>query len=257
MPPNFSLLHLGAFGGVGRRLPSLLPSLLPPSTLVDYCAVDLPPLPPGDGAVDPPEGMCYSYVCLGEVAAPAPGNPALHPEVVEMVGSVVRDASLDLILSTAGHWEPGSFASPEDPLSPEKLAKSYSALHASCVEPAVACLSLAGRFLKPSGCIVLTGAAAAVPPFAAGGCAGMLSYGLAKRATMNVAELAATEYPTIIFHPNTVDTAANREAMPEADFGEWNDVEMMLGGVVKKVLEGETGAFEVVTEGGVTKLVKM
>lgn len=89
--------------------------------------------------------------------------------------------------------------------------------------------SIASKFLKPGGILVLTGAKAALGPTP-----GMIGYGLAKAAihhlTKSLAEndggLPAGAQALSIL-PVTLDTPMNRKWMPKADTSTWTPLEFI------------------------------
>jgi len=251
----YNILHLGGFGAVGRRLPRLLPSLLPSHSSISVTCLDCPPIPP-DG-FDVPHSIEYNYI---QLPPRDPNNSVLQERTLVHISSEIEPNSLDLIISTSGHWMPGNLPTPQS--SNEEVmafADSYASLHASCVEPTVAALTLAGKYLKPTGSLVLTGAQAAVSPVTNDTCGGMLTYGFVKSFTNTLAQYAATncDFTTIVYHPTTIDTEANRNAMPDADHETWNNVDEMVSKVIEKALKNEGGEYTVRTEGGKTDLVKL
>mmetsp|Transcript_5848 Transcript_5848/g.7373 ORF Transcript_5848/g.7373 Transcript_5848/m.7373 type:complete len:229 (-) Transcript_5848:64-750(-) len=84
--------------------------------------------------------------------------------------------------------------------------------------------SIASKYLKSNGLLTLTGANSAFdqgPSFAIG-------YGMSKAATHSLAmsiranpALLPSGSRVICILPDTIDTPANREAMPDADFSTW------------------------------------
>ncbi|TFJ80497.1 hypothetical protein NSK_008238 [Nannochloropsis salina CCMP1776] len=84
---------------------------------------------------------------------------------------------------------------------------------------------------KSGGLMVLTGAGAAIDPKA---CVSMVGYGLSKSATHFLTRTVAAD-PEVVragltalsILPTTIDTPANRMAMPDADFGEWTRPEII------------------------------
>lgn len=80
---------------------------------------------------------------------------------------------------------------------------------------------------------VLTGASAALDPRA---CTGMLGYGMSKAATHFLVQSLAAQFEeeagrgstVLAVLPTTLDTPANRAAMPGADFAGWTKVYAML-----------------------------
>jgi NAD(P)-dependent dehydrogenase (short-subunit alcohol dehydrogenase family) len=78
------------------------------------------------------------------------------------------------------------------------------------------------------GLVVLTGAGAALDPSM---CTGMVGYGVSKSATHFLVKAMAVDpglrkggVTALSLLPSTIDTSANRKAMPDADFGEWTKV---------------------------------
>jgi hypothetical protein len=248
----FNVLHLGGFGAVGKRLPAVLHKMLPTSTAITVTCIDRPLVPPTD--IDVPHAIEYNYIQLHERGTE---NNVLTEFTLNGIDNAgIQPKSLDLIISTSGHWMPGNLPTGD---STDKdviaFAESYASLHASCVEPAVAAVTLAGKYLKPTGTLVLTGAAAAIDPVTDATCGGMLTYGFNKAFTNTLAEYASTQFNTVIFHPTTINTEANRDAMPDADHSSWNDVDQMMEAVLQKAVDQQGGKFKVETKDGKTGLV--
>ena len=99
-------------------------------------------------------------------------------------------------------------------------------MYRQSVETSIISARLAAEFLNPEGggLLVLTGALAALK-----GTPGMIGYGLAKSAVINLVSslaacpesgLPAKSVVTAIL-PITLDTPANRSAMPKADLSAW------------------------------------
>jgi len=89
--------------------------------------------------------------------------------------------------------------------------------------------SIASKFLKPGGILVLTGAKAALGPTP-----GMIGYGLAKSAIHHLTKSLADEnggLPTgaqaFSILPVTLDTPMNRKWMPKADTSTWTPLEFV------------------------------
>jgi len=89
--------------------------------------------------------------------------------------------------------------------------------------------SIASKFLKPGGILVLTGAKAALGPTP-----GMIGYGLAKAAIHHLTKSLADEnggLPTgaqaLSILPVTLDTPMNRKWMPKADTSTWTPLEFV------------------------------
>ena len=109
---------------------------------------------------------------------------------------------------------------------------------------------LATHYLNENGIVVLTGAAAAFKDVTPGN----LAYGLAKTAVHSLALNLSTgeslppniTVSTIL--PEVIDTPANRESMPNADFSTWCDP-LAIAGLIKMWADGkntpENGSFAV------------
>ena len=96
---------------------------------------------------------------------------------------------------------------------------------------AVFAAGLASRYLPPSGTLVLTGASASLSPSS---CSDFMpGYGLSKMGVTNLAAMLReeVEFKVVVVHPGTIDTKANRDAMPDANFDEWNSTEGIARGV--------------------------
>ena len=101
---------------------------------------------------------------------------------------------------------------------------------------------MAYTLLKPDGLLALTGAAAALGPTP-----GMIGYGMAKAATHFAAQSAAVpkadggladEAHVMVVAPNVIDSAANRSAMPDADFDSWTPPEVIADFILQRAAGG-------------------
>ncbi|KAJ2852587.1 hypothetical protein IWW36_000216 [Coemansia brasiliensis] len=145
-------------------------------------------------------------------------QPLVHQgtKVTEDVGALLDGAKADALVCVAGGWQGGNAAS-KNFLRNADLSLKQS-VHTSLIAA-----NIAARHLKPSGLLVLTGAVAA----AQGGTPGMIGYGMAKAAVHHmVASLAmdgsGIDSPRVVgVLPVTLDTPANRSAMPNADHSSW------------------------------------
>ncbi|KAJ2455313.1 hypothetical protein EV183_000849 [Coemansia sp. RSA 2336] len=137
-------------------------------------------------------------------------------KVTEDVGDLLNGTKADALVCVAGGWQGGNAAS-KNFLSNADLSLKQS-VHTSLIAA-----NIAARHLKPSGLLVLTGAL----PAAQGGTPGMIGYGMAKAAVHHmVASLAmggsGIDSPRVVgVLPVTLDTPANRSAMPNADHTSW------------------------------------
>lgn len=134
---------------------------------------------------------------------------------------------------TAGAWRGGhAFHEPE-------AAADYRAVMDANLETAQVALRalLPGMVARQSGSVVLIGSRSGVRPFSAPGDA---AYAAAKAALTALTQTIAAE---VLAHgvrvnmvmPSTIDTAANRKAMPGADTSRWVSTES-LGDVVEFLL---------------------
>lgn len=91
------------------------------------------------------------------------------------------------------------------------------------VKSAFTAATLSADFLKPKGLLVLTGSDAAMR----GGTGFGIGYGMSKAATHHLAksiqnhEEMPADARTVCIMPTTLDTVANRSAMPDGDFDTW------------------------------------
>jgi NAD(P)-dependent dehydrogenase (short-subunit alcohol dehydrogenase family) len=113
-------------------------------------------------------------------------------------------AAFDAVICTAGAWEGGSIIS-------EKLGESLDRMIKANLNPSVLAGRMATQRIRDGGCLVFTIAGAAVMPFP-----GMISYGLAKNAVAQ-----DKRYRIVGLLPDTLDTPANRKAMPNVPTDRW------------------------------------
>lgn len=138
---------------------------------------------------------------------------------------------------TAGAWRGGhAFHEPA-------AAADYRAVMDANLETAQVALRalLPGMVARRAGSVVLIGSRSGVRPFSAPGDA---AYAAAKAALTALTQTIAAE---VLAHgvrvnmvmPSTIDTAANRKAMPEADTSRWVSTES-LGDVVEFLLSARS-----------------
>eukprot|EP01096_Ripella_sp_DP13-Kostka_P011775 TRINITY_DN4815_c0_g1_i1.p1 TRINITY_DN4815_c0_g1~~TRINITY_DN4815_c0_g1_i1.p1 ORF type:complete len:246 (+),score=113.93 TRINITY_DN4815_c0_g1_i1:42-740(+) len=127
---------------------------------------------------------------------------------------------LDAVVCVAGGWV-------GEDIKSKSIFKNVDKMHKFNVESSIACSHIAAHFLKPEGLLVLTGASAALNPTP-----GMIAYGITKAATHHlVKSLAAPgsglpeNSAVLAILPACLDTATNREAMPNANFDDWTPLE--------------------------------
>lgn len=107
-----------------------------------------------------------------------------------------------------------------------ELLASVEKLHQMNVQTALATAHIAAKFLKDGGLVVFTGANAA-----RSATSGMIGYGISKAATHQLAQSLNQELNSNGAHatvltilPITLDTPANRQAMPDGKFSTWTSV---------------------------------
>lgn len=136
----------------------------------------------------------------------------------------------------AGAWTGGT------PLHEERGDDVYRAMLASNLDTARQSLHalLPGMVAREAGSVVLVGSRVALRPELG---AGASAYTAAKAALLALAQAVAAE---VLPHrvrvnavlPSTIDTPANRSAMPDADFTRWVSVDS-LAGVIAFLLSDE------------------
>jgi NAD(P)-dependent dehydrogenase (short-subunit alcohol dehydrogenase family) len=153
--------------------------------------------------------------CVGEVLAPD------HPQGwTELLGRVApRTGAVTGAALVAGGWAGGT------PVRAEANEETLRAMLQRNVESAHAALRalLPGMVARRAGSVVVVGSRAVERPWTSAGAA---AYGASKAAVVALAQAAAQE---VLEHgvrinavlPSTLDTPANRAAMPDADPARW------------------------------------
>lgn len=144
-------------------------------------------------------------------------SQALLAHLQEILGN----EKLDAVVNVAGGFAMGSAA------EPEVVARTRAMVESSLYTSVLAARAAAVH-LRPGGLLVLPGACAALGPTG-----WSLPYGAAKAAVhhlvRSLADAESAGMPagakTIGLAPQTLDTAQNREAMPDADRGSWATLE--------------------------------
>ena len=134
---------------------------------------------------------------------------------------------------TAGAWRGGH------PFAGSEAANDFRAVLDANLESANVVLRalLPGMVQRKKGSIVLIGSRAGVRPYAA---AGDAAYAAAKAALLALAQAIAAEVlaegvRVNVVLPSTIDTEANRKAMPQADHARWVTTDS-LGDVIAFLL---------------------
>ncbi|CAF0814985.1 unnamed protein product [Adineta ricciae] len=140
--------------------------------------------------------------------------------IKEKLQSSLNGEPVEAILNVAGGWAGGN-AGDKD------FIKNSDLMFKQSVHSSLIAASLASTFLKESGLLVLTGAAAALDATP-----GMIGYGAAKAATIHIGRsLAASDSgmpkssSVLTIAPITLDTPMNRKWMPKADTSTWTPLE--------------------------------
>ncbi|KRX37792.1 Protein PTCD3 -like protein, mitochondrial [Trichinella murrelli] len=183
-------------------------------------------------------------------------------EVVRKVTDAIANEKVDAILCLAGGWTGGSAKKKE--LFFKDFFLSCQQMWKQSVWTSVISCRLGSLFLKTKGLLVFTGAAAALQPTPT-----MMAYGMAKVAVQQLARSAGCpagglpeESTCLAILPVTLDTPANRKAMPKADTSSWTQlsyiVDMISGWISDYGSRPKSGSLiKLTTVNGNTKLVKL
>jgi len=143
-------------------------------------------------------------------------------QIFKELDSVLGSEKLDAVICVAGGWAGGSSSSND-------FVKNTDLMLKQSVWSSILASSIASKFLKPGGILVLTGAKAALGPTP-----GMIGYGLAKASIHHLTKSLADEnggLPTgaqaFSILPVTLDTPMNRKWMPKADTSTWTPLEFV------------------------------
>eukprot|EP01129_Flabellula_baltica_P005844 TRINITY_DN2143_c1_g1_i1.p1 TRINITY_DN2143_c1_g1~~TRINITY_DN2143_c1_g1_i1.p1 ORF type:complete len:257 (-),score=78.24 TRINITY_DN2143_c1_g1_i1:39-809(-) len=140
------------------------------------------------------------------------------------VGEKIGDQAFDLVACVAGGWAGGA---PGD----SGFVQSCSQMIDMNLNSAILASDLAGKYLNQGGLFVLTGSTAAE-----GRTGGMVAYGMVKAATHHLARdlhESNKNFITRAILPETIDTPANREGMPGADFSSWTPTEEIAEEIIR------------------------
>eukprot|EP01088_Endostelium_zonatum_P021737 TRINITY_DN8791_c0_g1_i1.p1 TRINITY_DN8791_c0_g1~~TRINITY_DN8791_c0_g1_i1.p1 ORF type:complete len:248 (+),score=41.73 TRINITY_DN8791_c0_g1_i1:23-766(+) len=127
-----------------------------------------------------------------------------------------NNVELHAVICVAGGWLMGS-------VKDDSIFEGVDKMFNFNVQSAIAASHLAANFLQPGGLLVLTGAQAALGPTPS-----MVAYGITKAATHHlIASIAGSESgvpqntSVVGIVPICLDTATNRQSMPNANFANW------------------------------------
>ncbi len=131
--------------------------------------------------------------------------------------AAMKHGNPDVAILLAGGYAGGDIASTDNASLKKMLALNFETAY-NIARPAFMKMAAHG-----GGRIVLVSARAALEPRAG---KHSLAYSLSKALLVNLAALlneegAATNVVTTVIAPSTIDTPANREQMPDADFSKW------------------------------------
>jgi dihydropteridine reductase len=159
------------------------------------------------------------------------------------IKAALGKTKFDAIIVTAGGWKGGNIKS-------ETFFEDYELMKSMNLVPALMAGHLAATHLTDGGLLVFTGAAAVFKEPQPE----MIGYAMAKTGVhsfaLNLAESNTLPPDTsvITILPEIIDTPANREAMPNANFDEWaspNQIGELLKGWVDGLNRPSTGSFVV------------
>ncbi|KAJ1901618.1 hypothetical protein LPJ66_000643 [Kickxella alabastrina] len=189
-------------------------------------------------------------ITVARTTALSSQSDQVHSQLAPLLS---KDQKVDAILCVAGGWQGGNAAS-------AKFVDSVMESLQQSVYSSTVAASIAARHLKSDGLLALTGA---VTVEEQAGTPGMVGYGLAKAAVHQmVASLAApksgVEGRVVGILPATIDTPANRAAMPKADVSSWTP----LGVIAEQLYQWASGQaecenghlYKFVTAGGATRV---
>ncbi|KAI8608777.1 hypothetical protein BC830DRAFT_1174134 [Chytriomyces sp. MP71] len=168
------------------------------------------------------------------------------------VKSVLVDNKLDAIVNVAGGWAGGNLAS-------DDLYSNVSLMISQSVNSSVVAAKLAALHLKAGGLLLIFGADACSQ-----GTPGMIAYGIAKAGVHHLVKSAAApgsglpqDAKVVALLPVTLDTAANRAAMPDADTSSWTPLSELSGKILEWAADSagvKSGTLvRVVTTKGITE----
>lgn len=143
-------------------------------------------------------------------------------EIVTKLGDILKEDKVDGIMCVAGGWAGGNAGSKD-------YIKNCDMMWKQSVWSSTIAGNLAAKFLSENGVLALTGAQPALD-----GTPGMIGYGMAKAAVMQLCKSLAAEKSGLpkgscvsCILPMTLDTPMNRKFMSGADFSSWTPLEFV------------------------------
>ena len=140
--------------------------------------------------------------------------------VLQDVSNVLQGQTLDAVLCVAGGWAGGNAAHAD-------FIKNSDLMWKQSVWSSTIAAAIASKHMKEGGLLTLTGAKPALA-----GTPGMIGYGMAKAAVMQLVKSLAAEggglpnnATVVAILPVTLDTPMNRKWMPKADHSTWTPLE--------------------------------
>ena len=218
--------------------------------------------------------LIHNHILLPKTASSSLGSFALENIVPQLDALDALHGPPDVIINCSGSWSGAPFPSivgvPDAGSSLSSYLDDFSKMHAPNFESTALTTAIAFRYLRPTALsapaldhsqlhhgvsptipwVLYTGAAASTPSSVASGVgAGMAGYVCAKAASRHLAAVAAPALfaerggaCSAIVHPGTLDTLANRRAMPDADRSEWSDLNSITKTAIEIVIRSNTVA---------------
>jgi NAD(P)-dependent dehydrogenase (short-subunit alcohol dehydrogenase family) len=145
----------------------------------------------------------------------AVGDLTREADVAEVMGAAARAGRLDVLVNGVGGFAPGSLAETDEATWNHMLAQNLKTVYLCCRA------ALAPMIAGGGGRIINVGSRSVVPP-----AGGFIAYTVAKTGVIALSQALAQELRSHrvavnVVLPGTMDTAANRRAMPDADFATW------------------------------------
>ncbi|KAJ1992549.1 hypothetical protein GGI25_000050 [Coemansia spiralis] len=185
----------------------------------------------------------WKVINIDLVSSPeADDNIAVHLEplqglseqgsrITKDVATLLAGAKADAVVCVAGGWQGGNAVS-------EDFLKSADISIKQSIFTSLIAANIAARHLRSNGLLALTGAVPAL-----GGTPGMIGYGMAKAAvhhlvsSLSMPDSGIDGGRVVGILPVTLDTPANRAAMPNANYSSWTP----LNAIAEKLYQWSSG----------------